>query len=220
MKRTLLPLLLVLIVTGCEPRHEQQSVFSESEEELTAVLLLDQSPSFRDFMDHDGQAYEYALDLIMHVFRTSIGAHNKLIIAQIAGPDRRAILWEGTPLEFKRRHAPTAERFRAFLKSHASAGGGSLVHDALIRTTNYLSDKQGKSVLLVLSDMHDEGSQASEDQLTDSLARFGEAGGAVGIYYCHEAYLERWKERLAAAAIKEWTVEGMFVERPALPFSE
>ncbi len=121
-----------------------------------------------------------------------------------------------------RREFPTAVAFRDFLLAKADPNG-SLVNDGVHNAVEYLTfhprygGGDAKTVTLILSDMEDTGTSASEQRLDETLAAYGQINGSVGVYFCEQRRLEDWRNRLARAGIDNFIVESEIVGKPQLP---
>lgn len=218
--------LLLSVVCGCAPRRQVEATpLRNDESEYVLAILLDLSGSFAHLMAEDGKAYDFALIVMDRYFRDRIGTNDKMIIAQVSGTDR-ALLWEGTPLDL-RREFPSADAFRDFLLSKADPGG-SLVHEGLARTVEYVtSDPQvasgkAKSAIFVLSDMLDNGpdGRESQERAARALAAYSQKGGVVGLYYVDQSLVAQWRQILRDAKIPDYCVECEIVGKPPLPSFE
>lgn len=214
------------LISGCGPRRDTTSggataTFEREESTQRVVMIvMDLSGSFTDKMAEDGEAYEFALHVIDRYFRRRDPMNDRIILAQISGMEQ-SLLWEGSPLELRRKF-PNAGAFRDFLLANADTSG-SLVHDAVANAISYLTlhPKYGggdaKTATLILSDMEDTGSSDSEQHLSKWLEAYGSANGAVGVYFCDQHRVEDWKDRLTRAGIDNFIVESEIVGKPQLP---
>lgn len=222
---TLLAIVLIEMVTicGCGERRDadRPSVFREQDNQYVAVIVIDLSGSFSDKMANDGKAYQFAVQVLDHYFRRRDALSDRIILAQISGTER-SLMWEGSPLEL-RRDFPSAESFRDFLLKQAD-GSGSLVNDGLANVMEYVTSHpqhgngRAKSAVLVLSDMDDTGGNSNAEQrLMRSLSTYGQQNGSVGIYFCNQLGVGKWKERLGQSGIRNYVVESEIVGKPKLP---
>src|SRR5665213_2803801 len=161
-----IPLVAILLALGCQKRTGRPPVV-ENENDYVLAVLIDLSGSFsREFAER-GKAHSFLLRIVDTYFRDRIGTNDQIIIAQISAADR-SLLWQGTPLEL-RREFPSAAKFRDFLLSKADPTG-SLVHDALTQTCDYVMSQpsvasgRAKSAVFVLSDMEDNGPEPGESK--------------------------------------------------------
>ncbi|TWT51735.1 hypothetical protein KOR42_34220 [Thalassoglobus neptunius] len=229
---TLLMLLLAMMISGCgaprdkspaaEPQVFQGARPQSRNEPATRVvmILMDLSGSFTEKMANDGEAYQFALNVIDQYFRSQSGTNDNIVLAQISGT-RRSLLWEGSPRQL-RETFPSADSFREFLLSNADPRG-SLVHEGMRNAIDYLTHhsvygtSNAKTVTLVLSDMDDTSFGDSEERLNKSLVANAHNQGAIGIYFCNQLTVEDWKQRLASAGYINYVVESEIVGKPQLP---
>ncbi len=61
-------------------------------------------------MANQGQAHKFLMRVIDQYFRNSIGANNRIVIAQLSAT-QPALLWDGSPVDL-RQQFPTAEKFQ------------------------------------------------------------------------------------------------------------
>ena len=224
--RSLYALIVVAIVlmtaAGCEKRREAAKTLVADDTRYIMTILLDFSGSFEHMMADGGKAYEFALAVLDKYFRDRIGSDDKLIIAQISGNDR-ALLWQGTPVQLRQEFS-SPQAFAEFLRAKANPGG-SLVHEAIARTIEYVNSEptiaNGKwqAALFVLSDMNSNGDKSdSKERALAALTEFGkEHGGVVGMYYVDQTLVAPWRQDLRTAGIKEFCVESEIVGKPNLP---
>ncbi len=217
--------LTVVLFCGCEPRRQSpadsSSTFAHQESQYVLTVLLDMSGSFQHEMTDGGKAHRFNMRIIDRYFRERLGSNDQLIIAQISG-DSRSLLWQGTPLQL-RKDFPSATAFGEFLRSKTNPQG-SLVHDAIASTVDYIladpnvSSGTAKSALFVLSDLADTASSPeSKERALQSLAAYGQAGGVVGLYYVDQSLVPEWRTNLRLAGIQESCVEADIVGTPTLP---
>ncbi len=196
-------------------------VFSSNESTYVVNLTVDMSGSFSNQMAEKGEAFAFVKGLIERYFRARVGTADRLIISQISGNDE-ALVWEGLPLQLRKQHTP--ETFGRFLRTNSDPSGGSRVYDSIADSIEYLMEDpavasgQAKSAVLICSDMWDTtGSVESEQRLLTALAKYGRAGGVVGIYYCDQRLVGTWRRRLRDAGIRQYCVESEIVGRPTFP---
>ena len=219
-------LMLALLVVGCAKRQERTaSAFEERDCEYVLAVVIDLSGSFAELMADDGKAHDFLLYVLDRYFRDRIGSNDRVLIAQISA-NGQTLLWEGTPTQL-RREFPTPDRFRDFLLAKASPGG-SLVHEALADTLEYvMADPSvaaglAKPAIFVLSDMLDNGHKSPQlkNRVLTDLAKYGQLGGVVGLYFVDERRLFAWRRILQEAGMRECVVESGIVSRPTLPSFE
>jgi hypothetical protein len=215
MKRLVLVLPLLF---GCQHRIETEThTFSYTKPSRIVSIVIDMSGSFQQLMADNGAAWQFVLLVIDTYFKNSIGSDDRLIISQISGAT--PLLWEGRPLDL-RRDFPTPGSFRDFLKSKST--DGSPIHLAVARSLEYemsVSDPTTKAAMFVLSDMEDNGekTEAMKTRILAALSKFAQQGGAIGLYYVSDPYIEPWKKILQDSGFKEWRVESQIVSHPLLP---
>jgi hypothetical protein len=200
----------------------EEPVFEEQTHDSTLTIILDLSTSCEQLMSPDGQGYELMLKLIDRYFRSRLGTGDQLILAKICGNDR-ALLWEGTPLELRRRFR-SASSFRQFLLDHADPNG-SRVYAGVTRAVEYALARQGKSATeaknacLILSDFveNDPTQKGSAGKMFETLAKYSEAGGAIGFYFVDQAICPYLEKHLAEHGIKNFCVQSEVVASPVLP---
>ena len=214
-------LFLLMLIVGCSEYQEvEQAAFEKDESQQVVSILFDMSGSFRHMMADDGKAYAFCLQVIDRYFKEKIGSNDKIVISIISGSDR-SLLWEGRPLDL-RKDFPTREAFRTFLVTNGNVGG-SLVHDAITQTVEYMLDEDNpdrKSAVFIVSDMLDSaGQHKSLEKATEVLSTYADAGGIIGIFYCDPKLCGFWKEKLKSAGFKsgQFRVESGIVGRPKLP---
>lgn len=184
------------------------------------MIVMDLSGSFADKMTESGKAYNFAMACVNRYFRQGDPLNDRIILAQISGT-QESLLWEGTPLDL-RRDFPSPASFRDFLLQHADTNG-SLVHDGIGHAINYLTTHPRfangtQSVALILSDMEDIGDDPdSEERLNQAFSAYGRQRGSVGIYFCNQLAVPKWREHLARSGVREYVVEAGFVSKPTLP---
>ncbi|MCA9077359.1 MAG: hypothetical protein KDA93_20195 [Planctomycetaceae bacterium] len=220
-------ILFLLLLCGCEARRQSQSnssTFAHQESQYVLTVLLDMSGSFQHEMTDGGKAHRFNMRIIDRYFRDRLGNNDQLVIAQISG-ESRTLLWQGTPLQL-RKDFPSATAFGEFLKSKSDPHG-SLVHDAIASTVDYIladpnvSNGTAKSALFVLSDLADTSSSPeSKERALQSLAAYGQAGGVVGLYYVDQSLVPEWRTNLRLAGVQESCVEADIVGTPNLPSFE
>lgn len=218
--------LLSAVLMGCEPRRvTEPTTFGDRDKEFYLTVLVDLSGSFAGLMAEQGKAYEFTLALIDRYFRERIGTPDTLVIAQISG-NKRALLWEGRPLDLRKEFHSGAE-FREFLLQKADPQT-SLVHDGIANAIEYtLADPsvqsgKAKTALFVLSDMLENGPHMEEsiERLRGALAAYGKRGGVVGLYYVNSDLVSCWRSELAAAGLRDYQVSSEIVRKPPLPTFE
>lgn len=221
---TLLTVLLSQI--GCEPRRQSQAnSLPDQQNEFVLTLLLDLSGSYGTLMAEDGQASRFTLRLIDRYFRDRVGTSDKIIIGQLSGSDT-PLLFEGTPLELRRRF-PSADAFGDFLVA-SSHPGGSRIHDGIADAIDYLLADSGvssgktQSAVLVLSDMLDNvaNAEASKTRLLRSLTAYGQHNGSVGLYWVNQSQVIEWRSQLQNCGIQNHVVESEIVTNPPVPSFE
>lgn len=220
--------MLVALMIGCEKRrHREEVTLAVDDSRFVLAIVLDLSRSFSQLMAEDGKGYEFALLVIDQYFRDRIGTRDKVIIAQISGT-KRSPLWEGTPTEL-RQQFPNAEAFRKFLMRKADPSR-SYVHEGVTQVLDYVmadpsvSNGKAKSAMFVLSDMLDSGagpsSRNSKQKVIDTLTKYGQGGGIVGLYYVDLGLVPEWRQILQDAGLKHCTVQSDIVGKPMLPTFE
>lgn len=241
MKR--LPILAVaaIALVGCTARRERSTDYPQSshhgttlsqvEAEYVALITLDLSPSFRDKIIGDGAAWKFATRVADTYFRDRIGSADKLVIASLSGTSR-SIIWEGQPLELRKKF--TADSFREYLVSKADTETGNdhaKVYDGLRHALNYVmedprvSEGNSRIAVFVLSSMIDADPVGREAEtrlgyLNHELAKVGWRGGAVGLYFVDQELVREWQFRMTQLGIKRSRVEGWNRDNPPLPTFE
>ena len=199
-----------------------EPVILRESKDCMVTILLDLSGSFEHLMTDQGKAYHFSIDVADRCFRDSIGSNNQLVIAQISGNDR-TLLWQGTPTQL-RRDFSSPQQFNSFLKSR-SIPSASLVFDSIAKTLDYVSSDpdvasgHARSAVLVLSDMQETGPTPGESlrRMKESLARYGQRGGAFGAYFVDQNLIAAWRNELSKSGIRHSCVEGDFTGNPQLP---
>ena len=221
--RLLLVCLIGSLVAGCARRQEATSdvEFAEEESDYVLAVVFDLSGSFSDLMANEGKGYEFAVAVLDRYFRNRSGTRDKVVLAQISGTSE-PLLWEGSPLQL-RQDFPTADSFRQFLLGRADPNG-SLAHDGLAKTINYLSaDRRvargkAQSAVFVLSDMLDNSADsAAEDRLADAIDTYARTDGTIAMYYVNQTLVPHWEQQLRDAGVRKYLVECEIVGRPRLP---
>lgn len=226
----IVPLLFVAIFAGCGSRRDgtrqarlSKSPFPKDESEYVATIVIDNSSSFRELMTDGGHAYIFICSVIDKYFRDRIGSENdKILLVQISG-SQKSIMWQGTPERF-RRTFNSKNSFRDFLIGNAGPDG-SLVHDGVAHALEHMmrmpnvSSGRAKSVLLILSDLDDNGPnpEQSEKRLFDDLVAYLQLGGHAGFYYADQLKMEHWRKKLTAAGYPLVPIECKENGNPALP---
>ena len=225
-RQAMVILLCLLTFAGCGERRESKeaNLFPHSDAQYVVVIVMDLSGSFSHAMANEGKAHKFSVQVIDRYFRRRDALNDRIVLAQISGTEQ-SLMWEGTPLKL-RKDFPSAESFRDFLLEKAD-GGGSLVDQGVANAIDYVSSHERftsgntKSVTLILSDMEDTGGDpGSEQKLNQSLAAYGRQNGSVGIYFCGQLGVARWKDRLAQSGIRNYVVESEIVGEPNLPSFE
>ncbi len=207
-----------LLVDASRPVPEENMLADGREYERVVVVGIDLSGSFLHLMADQGKAWEFLLRVIDRYLRGN--GNEKLILVQLSG-NRGALLWDGQPTQL-RKDFPDQESFRKHLLSKADPNASRL-HDGITDSLEYLTTVSGvtaktKCALLVLSDMDDNFSApGSEQRLVQALAGFGKRGGAVGMYFVDQPFVNRWRANLKTAGIKHSVVESSIVASPTLP---
>ena len=210
----------LLTVTGCEKRRESTRALTHDDSKFCMTIVVDLSGSFQQKMAEGGAAHQFCHEVLSRYFKDRIGTEDKLIIAQISGTER-ALLWQGTPQQLRKEFS-SPQAFAAFLRSKADPGG-SLVHESLARTIEYVlsepnvANGTAKSALFVLSDMLDTGDRTQAERLGNVMKEFGQHGGIVGMYYVDQSLVAPWREGLRRAGVKDFAVESEIVSKPNLP---
>lgn len=205
-------LLIAVALVGCGARRDgtkqarlAKSPFPKDESEYVAMIVMDSSSSFQNLMAEQGHAYSFICAVIDKYFRDRIGSEkDQIILVQISG-SQKSIMWQGTP-EGLRRKFQSKDSFRDFLVSNAGPDG-SLVHDGVSHALEHMmlmpnvSSGKAKSVLLILSDLDDNGPSPdqSEKRLFDDLIAYFQKGGHAGFYYADQLKMKHWREKLTAA---------------------
>jgi hypothetical protein len=202
-------------------QREEQPVFEQLAHDSTLTIVLDLSSSCEQLMGPSGEGYEFMLKLIDRYFRSRLGTDDQLILARIGG-DNRPLLWEGTPLELRRQFSASA--FRQFLVDNADSNG-SRVYAGVSRAVEYALSRQGDDVsgarnaCLILSDFveNDPTQTGSADRMFDTLAKYSEAGGALGFYFVDQNVAPYLEKHLTEAGIENFCVQSEVVASPVLP---
>ncbi len=228
-----------VLFVGCEPRRDaadsngppsiQQRLASKSspfvadETEYVVLVVVDLSASFSGPMADDGIAFQFLQRVLTKYFKDRVGSNTeKLVIAQIGGTSH-SLLWSGSPVAFKRRFSTPAS-LRVFLHANANPNG-SFVNEAISSALDHLmripnvANGRAKSVLLVLSDLDDNGEnrELSEQRLLESLVSFIKTGGHCGFYFCDEGWAKHWIAKLSGAGYPLVPVLAKADEIPTLP---
>jgi hypothetical protein len=207
-----------LIVDASRPAPDENMLADGREYERVVVVGIDLSGSFLHLMADQGKAWEFLLRVIDRYLRGN--GNEKLILVQLSG-NTGALIWDGTPSQL-RKDFPDQESFRKHLLSKADPNASRL-HDGITEALEYLTTLSGitpktKCALLILSDMDDNCSApGSEQRLVQALAGFGKRGGAVGMYFVDQPFVNRWRANLKTAGIKHTVVEPSIVASPTLP---
>lgn len=215
MKRLLIGLLLVLC--GCEQKSKEIT-FEPQKTDYLVSITLDLSLSYRDEMIKDGKAYKMLGRLMQKLFIERMGYSDKVILSQVSG-NKRALLWEGSPLEFSRRFQ-SAEEFNQFLADRSSELGSN-VYDGMSDTLEYVMRYPGvrdgttKTAVFVLSDM-EENMGGSEDRLQDNLRDYASCNGLVVLYWVDQDESAKWRNILTNSGVQH-VVQDEFVENPEFP---
>lgn len=217
-------LMLTIFLGGCGPRQEtsQPTVLPPDEKEFVLTIVFDLSGSFMQKMAADGEAYDFAMRVVDRYHRHKASTQDKLVLAQISGTGR-SLLWEGTPLQLRRRF-PTAAKFREHLVAKADPHG-SFVNDGLAHAIQYVATDpkvvsgQAQVGVFVLSDMLDNGPnpEESKQRLTTALSGLGRIDCVVGMYYVDQLLVAEWRQQLQDAGVKHYRVESEIVGQPTLP---
>lgn len=217
-------ILLSFSQSGCEKSNRtfRPVTAQHDDSEFLLALVVDLSSSFKQKMAEEGAAYDFTLAVLEKYFRTRSSQKDKLILAQISGT-QESLLWEGSPLELRRRF-PSAETFRDFLLQNADPNG-SEVNAGVANVVDYVAARprvrsgQTRSAVFVLSDLEDTALDPfeGEQRLMQSLAGFAQSGGAVGLYYVNQTLVADWQQKLQAAGFNDYCVECEIVGQPALP---
>jgi hypothetical protein len=220
-------LAMAILITGCGPRRERVSVQRmplPDQDATTLMIVVDLSGSFQQLMAEDGKAWELTIEAIDKYMRERAGASpdDQILLANISGA-RKSLMWQGTPRSF-RKDFQTKEKFRNFLQSKADPQG-SLVHDGIAHAVEYMSahprlqNSNGKSVILICSDMLDNGPEPekSELRLMSALTSYLQKGGVVSIYYCDQLEYAKWRQKFTDAGFASCAIECDFHGKPTLP---
>ena len=221
---------LVVGFVGCGARRDdpqsarrETTPFKKDECEYVAMIAIDNSSSFQKLMAEEGEAYTFMCAVLDKYFRDRIGSEKDVILlAQISG-SKKSILWKGTPDDFRHTFG-NRQAFRDFLVKNAGPDG-SLVHDGIAHALEHMmlipnvASGKAKSVLLVLSDLEDNGrfSTKSEKRLFDDLVTYLQKGGHAGFYYADQLQMVRWGKKLTEAGFPLVPVESRENGNPALP---
>jgi hypothetical protein len=100
--------LAYFVVEGYWSDGQEAPPFDAPEHEKTVILVYDMTPSYAELMTKDGAAYKFSLRVVDSYVRTN--GSDKIILAQIAGKDSKAITWDGKPADLIRAF-PDAEAF-------------------------------------------------------------------------------------------------------------
>jgi hypothetical protein len=213
---------LALAPAGCGPRRpDDGAVFRQQQPEAVIAVVIDTSGSFAGRLD---EAYAFFAVVADEYFRASQGGHSELVISQISGAGKPALLWRGPPADLRKKF-PSASDFRAFMFARSDPAG-SAVHDALADTVDEVLSRPGvaegktRSAILLLSDMQDNvGSADSLQRATDRLRAYRAAKGSVGIYWCDQDLARDWRTRLKDAGFDgtNSVLETSIASRPPLP---
>lgn len=213
-------IVLALMLVGCQKRRDDEgeqaarparqnksiarSPFVRDECENVCMIVIDLSGSFKEKMAAKGIAYDFVNRVIAKCFKDRVGSStDRIVLAGISGTSK-SILWEGSPSQLRKKFA-NREAFRDFLYANADPNG-SLVNEGLARAIEYLSRMQcvssgrAKSILLVLSDMEDNGPnrEATEQRLVNSFVSYLNQRGHLGLYFVSQDPMEHWQARLTA----------------------
>jgi hypothetical protein len=220
--KTFFFIIAAAVLTGCEPAGDaRREIIAPEDCKFKLAVIVDMSPSFASLMADQGQAYQMLLEVVDRYLRDTIGSQDRIILAQISGK-QPALIWDGTSLELRQQFDPP--KFAAFLHVH-SEPMGSPVYEVTAETLEYMmadpAVESGKTtpILLILSDMQDTSLATAElkDRLLSDLRNYGKVGGTLGIYFCDQERVARWKKGLADAGIKHSFVESGIVTTPTLP---
>lgn len=214
-------LLGLLLVPGCE-EVDQSAAFQPDESGTVIMVVMDLSPSFQHHMVDDGAAYDFVMHALHAYHDSRIGSKDRLLLAQISGT-RKSVMFDGSPEELRDRY-PTAEDFRRFLAEKARPNG-SLVHLATAHALEYMmtlenvASRKAKSVVLVISDMEDNGPKPveSEERLMKAFTDYMHLGGAIGLYYCDQLQMVKWRKKFRDAGFTMYAIETDPRGKPALP---
>jgi hypothetical protein len=213
-----------LCLSGCEQYVPVASKpLKAVERDQMLVFILDTSESFKPQMFGGNQlAYRFFLKATDKFFQSG-SDHQRILISQLSANSR--ILWEGAPLALRRRFGSSAA-LQQFVEA-SSSPAGSDVFSAVAATLDYVNELPGIDdadvCVCVLSDMLDNSSQQSDDrkQMIDSLNRFAQTKGCIGLYWVDQSCLKDVRHCLKDAGLNDrFVVESEFVEDPKLPFTE
>lgn len=199
--RLILVLIVLATVAGIGHAKEKarKSILGRAPEpQLKVAILLDPVNSFGN--EWEGKAYQFLVRIVDKMFQQRM--QEQIVIAQV-GRDQ-SLLFDGTPLQLRRAFASEKE-FKKWIDTRWQAAPEKRVHDSIIRTVNYLTRQPGvasgrtQTALLILSDLDDQGSQASEEQLIEALAKYRRTGGELGFYFVSERHFDRWPDLMRRA---------------------
>jgi hypothetical protein len=212
---------------GCEQYVEvDSSPIGSVEREYILAFVLDTSGSFAPRMfAGDELAYKFFLRASDAFFRNRMGENDRIVISQLSAEDR-TLLWEGAPLSLRKRFG-SSEALQSYIEERSNPNG-SRVYAALADTLDYIYELPGVSegntqiCVCVLSDMLDSSPTSAEDRqrMTESLNRFAQRKGSIGLYWVDQFCLDDCRGCLNDAGIVDYVVESDIVDDPSLPFSQ
>jgi hypothetical protein len=221
-------LLLTLGLAGCQQAPEPDVDFDPEAAELMLNCCLDITGSFEQQMlgsgsGQEGKAFKTFLAVKDRFFHDRQQSKDRFIITRIAG-SKKALLLDTVPQSFQERF-PDAEAFRKFILSTPDPGG-SRVYDSLRDSIDYMimqhrNAPKLKSMILIWSDMDDNrpdfGPEKSKQMLIESLRRYAQLGGSIGIYGCEIGTVPEWSRILQDAGFKRCIIEPDIRDNPKLP---
>jgi hypothetical protein len=211
------------LLGGCDSGTEEKNAVTVKGDDPDCLIFvgIDLSGSFYEFMTKDGQAHKFLMRVIDTYFRNSIGANNRIVIAQLSAT-QRALLWDGSPVQL-RQQFPSSEKFQDFLQRKCNPNG-SRIYDGIADGFDYVlsdpavSDGKTKTAVFVLSDFIDNLSDPkAEDRLARSLTAYAKTKGVIGFYFLEHSRVSGWRQHLRDAGIKQWVCESEIVASPTLP---
>jgi len=216
--------LLVGALAGCAKRPDiERQVLADDDSQFLLTVVVDLSSSCAPIMAEDGAAFKFTMALIDKYFRSRIGSHDRLIVAQISA-NGRPLLWEGEPLALRQQFRSAAQ-FAQFLRDK-SDDSGSRVYTGVTRTLEYALSRHGggakKSATFILSDMrdHSDSSKADARKMLSTVADYCQAGGSIAFYFVEQTVARYLKQHLEELGVTNYRIETEIVGMPPLPHLE
>ena len=216
--------LIVLGIGGCfdpDTEKEEPAIRPHKREYLLAILFDTSGSFYAQMFGSDARAYRFCAATADRFFRDRLGNESSIVLTQLSANDA-PLLWEGSPLELRRKF-PDPEAMRRFVQSRSNPCGSRL-YGGLADTLTYINDLPGvsdgetKVCVLVVSDMEDNAPTQAEDRkrLVEALKQFRKAKSCLGFYYVSPRETSRCREILHEAETPA-IVESGIVETPQLP---